>query len=97
MDQAIRNTSRNTGSNNAFCSRYGRTWPAPLLPVALNAVFERVFFTVLHKPHIAWKHRPTHDFGRLIEIKMKTPTGAISAGPILGGRPASQPENGAVI
>jgi hypothetical protein len=97
MDQAIRNTSRKTGSNNAFYSRYGRTWPAPLLPVALNAVFELEFFTVLHKPHIAWKHRPTHDFGRLIEIKMKTPTGAISAGPILGGRPADQPENGAVI
>ncbi len=67
------------------------------MTVALNAVFELVFFTVLHKPHIGGSIVLLTIFGRLIEIKMKTPTGAIFAGPILGGRPAGGPENGAVI
>lgn len=46
IDQAFRNISQNTGSNNTFCSPYGRTWPAPPLPVALNAVFKLLFVTV---------------------------------------------------
>jgi hypothetical protein len=57
------------GPQQYLLSQYGRTWPAPPMPE---------FFTVLHKPHIACKYRPNHDFGKLIEIQMKTPTGAIS-------------------
>ena len=48
------------------------------MAVALNAVFKLVFVTGLQKPHIDCKHRPIHDFGGLIEIKMKMPTDAIS-------------------